>query len=121
MTDAEIITRLRRASPRFESWWRSTTDASPDDEPPALADALTDLAIVIDQLLVRDKRAELPALLAVVEEAYTSGTKEQRALVRRHVLEALAESCALTGASSLPLEERLGPECRAAWADVVRA
>ena len=121
MTDAEIITRLRRASPRFESWWRSTTDASPDGEPPMLADALTDLAIVIDQLLVRDKRGELPALLAVVEQAYSSGTNEQRALMRRHVLEALAESCALTGASSRPLEERLGPECRAAWADVVRA
>ena len=121
MTDAEIIARLRRASPRFESWWRSTTDASPDGEPPALADALTDLAIVIDQLLDRDKRRELPALLAVVEEAYRSGTNEQRLLVRRHVLEALRESCALTGASSLPLEALFGPECRAAWADVARA
>ena len=121
MNDAEIIARLRRASPRFESWWRSTTDASPDGEPPALADALTDLAIVIDQLLDRDKRRELPALLAVVEEAYRSGTNEQRLLVRRHVLEALRESCALTGASLLPLEALLGPECRAAWADVVRA
>ena len=121
MTDAEIITRLRRASPRFESWWRSTTDALPDGEPPVLAVALTDLAIVIDQLLVRDKRGELPTLLGVVEQAYVSGTNEQRALVRRHVLEALAESCALTGASARPLEERLGPECRAAWADVVRA
>ena len=121
MTDAEIIARLRRASPRFESWWRSTTDASPDGEPPALADALTDLAIVIDQLLDRDKRGELPALLAVVEEAYRSGTSEQRLLVRRHVLEALRDCCALTGASLLPLEGLLGPECRAAWADVARA
>ena len=121
MNDAEIIARLRRASPRFESWWRSTTDSSPDGEPPALGDALTDLAIVIDQLLVRDKRGELPALLGVVEEAYSSGTREQRTLVRRHVLEALAESCALTGASARPLEERLGPESRAAWADVIRA
>jgi hypothetical protein len=121
VTDAEIIARLRRASPRFESWWRSTTDASPDSDPPAIADALTDLAIVIDQLLTLDKRRELPVLLAVVEEAYAGGTAQQRALVRRHVLEALAESCALSGASSRPLEERLGPECRAAWADVVRA
>ena len=121
MNDAEIIARLRRASPRFESWWRSTTDASPDGEPPALADALTDLAIVIDQLLDRDKRGELPALLAVVEEAYRSGTREQQLLVRRHVLEALRESCALSGASSRPLEALLGPECRAAWADVARA
>jgi hypothetical protein len=41
--------------------------------------------------------------------------------MRRHVLEALQESCALTGASSRPLEALLGPECRAAWADVARA
>jgi hypothetical protein len=121
VNDVEFITRLRRSSPRFESWWRSTTDASPGGEPPALADALTDLAIVIDQLLVRDKRGELPALLAVVEEAYRSGTNDQRLLMRRHVLEALQESCALTGASSRPLEALLGPECRAAWADVARA
>lgn len=121
MNDAEFIARLRRSSPRFESWWRSTTDASPDGEPPALADALTDLAIVIDQLLDRDKRGELPALLGVVEEAYRTGTPEQRLLVRRHVLEALRESCALTGASLRPLEALLGPECRAAWADVARA
>jgi hypothetical protein len=121
VNDVEFITRLRLSSPRFESWWRSTTDASPGSDPPALSEALTDLAIVIDQLLVRDKRGELPALLAVVEDAYRSGTNEQRLLMRRHVLEALQESCALTGASSRPLEALLGPECRAAWADVARA
>ena len=99
------------------SWWRSTTDASPDGEPPALADALTDLAIVIDQLLVRDKRGELGGLLVVVEEAYVSGTNDQRAL-----------------ALSRGLGSRLRPHRRlpvaahaydldqlAAWADVVRA
>ena len=37
------------------------------------------------------------------------------------MLGALRESCALTGASSRPLEALLGPECRAAWADVARA
>jgi hypothetical protein len=118
--DAEIIVRLRRASPRFESWWRSTTDASPHGDPPALGDALTDLAIVIDQLLVRDPRGELGPLLAVVEDACVTGTAMQRALVRRHVLEALAESCALTGASPRLLESQLGPQCRATWAEVAR-
>ena len=76
---------------------------------------------MIDQLLDRDERGELLALLAVVEQAYGSGTNEQRVLVRRHVLEALRESCALSGASSRPLEALLGPECRAAWADVANA
>ena len=53
MTDAEIIARLRRASPRFESWWRSTTDASPDGEPPALLGAHrahTLLVVVVERI-----------------------------------------------------------------------
>ena len=118
MTDDGLLAELIAASPTFGTQWRLIADAYAESKPATFTDALLDFTGYLLGLASKDRRHELGPLLAALERCYQAGSPSQQDDLRGWVLRPLREACEEGGLDPAMFHVHLGPQCRAAWAEL---
>ena len=118
MTDAGLLVELVAASPTFGTQWRLIADTYPESNPATFSDALFDFSGYLLGLVSKDRRHEVGPVLAALERCYQAGSPSQRDEIRGCVLQLLHEACNEGGLDPAVFLVHLGPQCRAAWAEL---
>lgn len=105
------------ASPTFARNWDLTATHYPASDPETLPAALYALSSRLQQLVAKDRHAELAPLLAALEAAYADASPAQREHLRQSVIARLAWECREMGLDPQLFLTHLGPRRRAAWAE----
>jgi len=112
-----ILAQLMAASPTFAKNWDLTATHYPPSDPETLPAALYALSSHLQQLVVKDRHAELAPLLTALEVAYAHASPAQRERLRQCVIARLAWDCREMGLDPQLFLIHLGPRCRAVWAE----